>query len=368
VKFDKIKYLEWMTENIDKCEYDLSQGKMLLEFPQIDEYLSKREFLLDASIAWRDKLLNALSGYYKVDSKQIFLVPSATIGLFIVLATFLENGDEVVLESPNYEPLYRLCRYLRSSVKLVERSAENNFQLDLSALQRRISRNTRLLLITNLHNPSSVAIDKDKMTAIVKVCRDYDALLVSDEVYYHTSFINDVIPAFGVGDNAITVSSLSKLYGVPITRLGWIIAPDRWIDKLRRAFLYFPYTFSSCSTNLSALILDNVNDILPKVKTTLMENLNILRGWAEKRKEIKWIEPNGGGNAFIRIVYPINSMEICNALKQKYGTLIVPGDFFWIKRFIRINFANNPSVLSEGLARISACFDNLTRFKRLLYT
>jgi hypothetical protein len=358
MEYKKIGLLEWLGQNVGKVKYDLASGFVkpisLKEFgitsPDIDIVENKENLLCEI-----------LSKRYDVKPKNIFITNGATCGLYLLYCALFETGDECILEVPNYEPLYRLGSLFGLRMKILERTLEDDFQIDLEELQRRISRATKAIIVTNLHDPSGVATEREKLITIGQIARDYKAYVIVDEVYLDSAF-NSHRPSATYGSNFISINSLSKVYGLPGLRVGWIITNDETlINKLQRISGYISPRLSLPAYSIACIALQKRDFILERTKTIISENIKIISDWISKEEKLRWVKPDGGTVAFVKLPPLIDDIKLSTLLRENFDTLVVPGYFFWAKGFIRISFGQDSKILVNGLASISSAIAQLRR-------
>jgi len=271
------------------------------------------------------------------------------------MSALIRPEDEVLIEAPNYESIYRIPLRLGAVVKTIDRVFEKGFQLDLEELQRRISKNTRVLILTNMHNPTGVLTNSDRMEAICQIARDYRAYVVSIEVYLDTAFDVNARPAVMCGDNAISINSFSKVYGLEGLRLGWVVTNvEKLMDKIQVICDdYLGFDVPTPSEHIGYLALKQSQKIIDRAKMIIRKNMQIVSDWIKKNEGTAWIEPNGATVCFVKLPHNIDSLLLSGYLRDKYSTLVVPGDLFWKKGFIRLSLGCKPEILEEGLLNLA---------------
>src|SRR5262249_50080832 len=153
---------------------------------------------------------------------------------YLAMSAVLEPGDEVVIEDPAYDPMVEIGHYLGAVVKRIPRRPENKFQIDVSELKKIVSGKTKLIVLTNLHNPSGVLIEKSVLREIGEVARSAGALVMVDEVYLELLFDRPLRSAFHLGEHFLVTSSLTKAYGLSGLRCGWILAAPELCERMWR--------------------------------------------------------------------------------------------------------------------------------------
>src|SRR5207247_583804 len=180
-------------------------------------------------------LVDALVAHRHVSPENVVTVSGGTsMADHLAMAPLLEHGDEVLIEQPTYDPLLAVAQYLGAKIKRFPRSFENEFKIDIDALEKQITKRTRLIVLTNLHNPSSALVDDAMLRQIRELTRGVGARVLVDEVYLEAMFENAPKPAIALGPEFVVTSSLTKGYGLSGLRCGWILAGPELADKMRR--------------------------------------------------------------------------------------------------------------------------------------
>lgn len=364
MRFEKIDYLTWARHFMGRTRHDLAKSNIL---PLTKEELGVD--LADIELGGPhedgcDELYDLLAAKYGVHRENVFVTNGATQAIFLACAATIEQGDRVLLESPNYEPLYRVPLHFEAEVTMLERRFERGFQVDLEEVERKVSRTTRALIMTNLHNPSGAGTNADKLTTIGQILRDAKGTVLCSEVYLEGSLESEFQAAVTLGPNMISIGSLSKVYGLGGVRGGWMIGPEEIVEKAKGVADYVSGGTAWPTQTLTLFALRNEARLLERTKSITRTNLALIREWVESRDDVSWFEPEGGTMALVRLSHDINTMKLGNLLREKYSTLVVPGDFFSLRDFIRVSCGVAKDTLVEGLANIDAALNETKSSKR----
>ena len=364
MKFKKIDYLTWARHYMGRFQIDLAKSNV--------KAVSKEE--LGAGIDHIelggphedgcDELYELLAQKYGVERENVFVTNGATQAIFLTCAALLEQGDRLLLETPNYEPLYRVPLHFGAEITNLERRFERGFQIDLEEVERKVSRSTSALIMTNLHNPSGASTNPDKLLTIGQILREGNGHVLCCESYLEGALEAEVSAAVNCGQNLISIGSLSKIYGLGGVRGGWIIAPEKIINRCKEIGDYISGGTAWPTQTLTLHALKNGPRLVERTKTIVRENLSVVRAWIEEREEIEWFEPEGGTVALLKMPHEINTMKLSNLLKEKYSTLLVPGDFFSMHDFVRISIGGPRETLEKGLQNIAKAVDDLKSSNR----
>jgi aspartate/methionine/tyrosine aminotransferase len=284
-------------------------------------------------------------------------------------ATFwstLERGDRVAYMLPNYLQTWGLARAYAGGAqpfRLVPKPDGKRGQrwgLDVKGFERAVGRKCKVILITNPSNPTAGVLDADEMDVIVSAARRAGAWLVVDEIYRGAEMSGDTTPTFyGRYDKVVITSGLSKAFGLPGLRIGWVVAPPAFVEKI---WSYHDYT-SIAPGMLSDFLARRAMEpkkrdmIFARTRALVQRHWPVLRDWVAERPEfLSVIPPVAGAIALIRYDLPIASIAMIDRLRVEKSTLIVAGDQLGIPRHIRIGFGygSEPTAMLEGLSRIDA--------------
>ncbi len=367
MKFQRIKYLEWVRENLPAVEHDLATASLTpCELGEID--IDPAEIEINGpDFGEYPPLLERLEHTYNVTREKIVLTQGASMGIFLTLNAVLEEGSEVVLEVPNYEPFYRIAKAIGARVKILERSFEDHFQLSLEQLERKVSSRTDVIVITNLHNPSGVATNPEKLKTMGQIARENNAQLVCGEAYLESVFEHSLPPICSIADNGISIGSVSKAYGLDGLRIGWVFCEPALKQRIESIRNYMSPRNTFPAQQIAAEALNKRDTLLKKGKKQVRRNKQILQEWVDDRNDVEWVPPDGGPVCFFKISANIDVWDLITTLKEEYGTLVVPGDFFWARGFIRIGFGKESDQLRTGVKHLGSALDQLEP-RRNLYS
>jgi len=297
-------------------------------------------------------LLERLAARYGVSTKNVVTSIGTSMANYLAMSAVLEPGDEVVIEDPAYGPMVEVGHYLGAVVKRIPRRAENRFQVAVDELKEIVSGKTRLIVLTNLHNPSGVLLEEEALGEIGEVARSVGALVMVDEVYLELLFDRPLRPAFHLGSHFMVTSSLTKAYGLSGLRCGWILAEPELAKRMWRQNDLFGNIPAHIPELLSVVALDHLEAIRARAKDLLARNWNLLDAFLAKHPALDVVRPQGGTIVFPRVPNG-DGDTFCKQLSVKYETSAVPGSFFAMPDRIRIGICTDPVEVEEGLSRVS---------------
>jgi aspartate/methionine/tyrosine aminotransferase len=276
---------------------------------------------------------------------------------FIAVQTLLAAGDEMVVMLPNYMQIWGLGHNFGLRVKAFHLEEERGWSLNLDELNDAVSADTRLVAVCNPNNPTGYILTEAEMDTIVATAERVGAWLLADEVYRGTERLTDTqTPSFwGRYDKVLAMGSLSKAYGLPGLRIGWVVGPADTIDDLWARHEYVAISATMLSNKLAAIALspDVRPRLIQRARDYIRRGFPILDGWLESHEGTFFlVPPQAAAIAFARYHLDINSTELVDRLIREKSVLIAPGDHFGVDHHLRISFGLSPDYLRAALDRI----------------
>ena len=313
------------------------------------------------------KLRQAIIDDSKVLSADDALVTGgAAMALFIVSTTLLSANDHLVVIRPNYGTNLETPRAINCAMSIIDLKFEDAFEIDIESVRKVIQPNTKLISITNPHNPTGKLFDEKTIKALTVLAEEHDCFLLIDETYRELNFGTELKPYEAErSEHVISVSSVSKSFGAPGIRIGWIINRNK---ELMADFLAAKEQICLCNSvideEIAFYLLDNKPKIIPKNHTHIRANFSCLKQWFAHQNLLEWIEPQAGVVCFPRLKsgVQLDTEAFYESLYKDYATIVGPGHWFeQEKMYMRIGFGY-PTLqeLTQGLNNLSEC---LIRFK-----
>jgi aspartate/methionine/tyrosine aminotransferase len=272
----------------------------------------------------------------------------------LVMAAILNLGDEVLIEQPTYDPLVAVARYLKAEIKRFPRTFESSFGIDLDLLRQQITSKTRLIVVSNLHNPTGIMLSSQTLKEIGTMAKRAGAKVLVDEVYLECLYLESGTPAsaFHLGTEFVTTNSLTKAYGLNGLRCGWILAEPELIQKIWHLNDLFGVIPAHPAEILSVIALRNISKIAAHANNLLTTNRKILNEFFDQHTDkLQVIRPEFGTICFPRLRNG-NGNDFCQFLLQKYETLVVPGRFFDMPDHFRLGIGSATENFIAGLERL----------------
>lgn len=306
-----------------------------------------------------EPLKQSLATRYRVDTNSIVTAAGTSFANHLAMAALVNPGDEVLIEQPVYEPLLAIARYLRADIKQFSRSFEHGFQLLPEEVERNVSPRTRLIVITNLHNPSGTLATETILRQVGQIASRVNARVLVDEVYLETLFEDSPRTAFHLGNEFVVTSSLTKAFGLSGLRCGWIFAEPSLATRMWLLNDIFAATPVHAGERLSVLAFQQIEEIARRAHDLLDRNRRLLNKFLDSRNDLETIRPEFGTIMFPRWKGG-NTDKLCAVLKDKYETSVVPGRFFGMPAHFRIGLGGDSEVLETGLERLGSALDEIS--------
>ncbi len=300
-------------------------------------------------------------GSAEINQNNVLVCQAAAMALFIVNTSMLNTEDHLIVIRPNYATNIETPRAIGCEISFIDLSFDNSYALDIEIIKPAIKPNTKLISITNPHNPTGIEFEENTIQKIIKLAEEYGFYLLIDETYRELNFQSNIRPYFAAkSKNVISISSLSKAYGFPGLRIGWIICKNvALLELFLAAKEQIIISNSVVDEYLAAEILKNKAKYLSESHLVLSNNFNITKYWIENHPFFEWNEPNVGAVAFVRFKphVDIDFELFYKKLLNDYGTMVGPGHWFeQTDRYFRLGFGFPiETEIQNGLNAIDTC-------------
>ena len=268
-----------------------------------------------------------------------------------------------------------MARAIGCEVSLWKLAPETGFRYDLDELERLTTSLTRLIVINTPHNPTGAMLSRADLERIAAIAVSAGARILSDEAYRWLEIpggeplappMRDITgggpsgPPSPQRSTGISVGTLSKPFGLPGLRIGWIAGSAELVAKCWAMRDYVSLSPGKLNDALAVLAFKHRGRIVERTQAIVRRNLETARRWFEENADtVSWTPPRGGLLAMMRYALDIPSLELSNHLAEKYGVMLAPGSAFGIEHHLRIGIGQEPKVFAEGLGRTAACFADL---------
>lgn len=294
--------------------------------------------------------------YEGADETNIIVTTGTAEANFVSAWMMIEPGDEAIMMLPNYMQLWGLVRGFGAETKPVYMVEDQGWRLDFDAFEKALSPKTKLIAICNPNNPTGAILTEDEMDRIIAGARSTGAWLLVDEVYRGAELSRELTPTFwGRYDKLIITSGLSKAYGLPGLRIGWVASTP---EMTERAWAYHDYTVigpGPASDMLARVALqpDMREKLFERTRSILNEHYPIVRDWVRNHNGLfSLTDPKAGAIVYPRYNMEMDSLELVERLRKEKSVLIVAGEHFLMDKYLRIGFGFDTDYLRAGLELI----------------
>lgn len=274
----------------------------------------------------------------------------------LAMAALVEPGDEVLVEAPAYPLLAETASHLGAVVRTYDRRAEDGFALDPDAIAAAWSPRVRLVVLSDLHNPSMARADATSLARVGAIAERHGARVLIDEVYLDAAFDPAASTAARISDAFVATSSLTKVYGLSGLRCGWILAAPELASRMWRLNDLFGVNAPAPAESLAVLALRRLPTLAARARRLLEANRPLLERFLASRDDLVLEGPVRGTAAFPRWAGG-DAERLCERLRREQDTSVVPGRFFGAPDRIRIGIGGRTAELAEGLRRLGLALD-----------
>lgn len=349
-------------ENV--VDFDLSEsGVRPVTLREMVKYGFDLDALMDSPLGYSQsngtiELRERISALYPGSTINHVEVTNGTSEANYILAlTLLRAGDVVALQIPNYLQLWGVPRSLGATVERFElERVDGTWEIDWTAFEHAVTPKTRFVYITNPNNPTGSVLSRKAMERIVKRIDEVGAYLIADEVYQGAEVEGERTPSFwGMSDRVIVTSGLSKAYGIPGVRIGWMVGPPEIIASCWTQHDYITICPNKISDHIARVAVspDVRASLYARTRTVLRENLPILQEWAAEMGDFfEYTPPTAGAIVFLKYSSDAPSIPLAERILKEQSTLIVAGLQCGLEGYMRVWLGSRPEYLRDGLARL----------------
>jgi aspartate/methionine/tyrosine aminotransferase len=300
---------------------------------------------------------NIAALYDGASPDNVLVTVGAIEANYITTRTLLSAGEEIVIMLPNYMQIWGIAKNHVVNIKTFSLRESNSWAPDLDELNKRVTSKTRLIAVCNPNNPTGYILTNAEMDNIIADAKRAGAWILADEVYCGTERLtDDQAPSFyGRYDKVVAIGSMSKAYGLPGLRIGWVVGPVDTIDEIWARHEYTTISATMLSNKLASIALSaGVRPrIIQRTRNFIRQGYPVLEQWMDSHKDtFSLTPPQAAAIAFVRYHLDVNSTAFTERLRKEKSVLIVPGDHFGMDNFVRISFGLPHDYLMAALDRI----------------
>ena len=351
------EYMEW-AKTRSAARFNLaSSGVAAFPLAELGARIEDLEICGDSAYGYAP-LQERLARKAGVDPDRVVHATGTSMANLLVLAAAARPGDEVLIEEPAYSLLVDAARWLRLDVRRFPRRAEEGFRLDPREVEKTLTPRTRLVVLTNLHHPSSAFSPPEDLRAVGEAARSVGARVLVDEVYLESLAVRGRPSGSAAhrGPEFVVTSSLTKAYGLSGLRCGWAVADPDLARRMWRLNDLFGVVPAHPAERLSVVALDHLGPIAARARAILEANAEGANAFLAARPDIACAPVDGGMIAFPRLLR--GGVEpFCQALRERHETTVVPGRFFGAPGHFRLSLGCARETFEGGLARLARALD-----------
>jgi aspartate/methionine/tyrosine aminotransferase len=308
----------------------------------------------------RDTIAEQYPGF---GQDNVAVTSGASEGIFSIMTGLLQPGDHVVIEYPNYASLYATPRALGCEVDLLTLRFEDRYVPDLERLESMIKPTTKLVALTHPSNPTGSTLTPDDLNRVVDLVDRHGIYLLFDELYRDFAFENPLPQAATLSPRVISLNSMSKIYGLPGLRVGWVASQDPAIaDTVRTVREHLSICNAGISEVIAREVLERGHGHFANARALVERNRAIVGEWFRDHPYLEWVPPAVGINCFPRIKadLDLDPERFFEHLVRVHKTFVIPGSRFeYDARYFRLGFGCRTEELEGGLPRVDQAFEAL---------
>lgn len=373
MKIEPFALERWLTRHELHVRYDIAESGILpltvndlLGFEPPERRAATLERLLSLPLGYNEAVgthtLRALlaATYAQCDPANILVTTGAIEANFLLFNILLDAGDHVIAPYPAYQQLYSVPRAIGCDVALWRIRPENGFRYDVDELEQLLTPRTRLIVLNTPHNPTGAMIPPADLRRIYALAESVGAYVLCDEAYRWLAVPGGeefAPPAFDLGQRGISVGTISKPFGLPGLRIGWMAAPQEIVARCWAMRDYVSLSPGKLNDALALLALEHREQIVARNRAIIAANLASAQEWIDANADLlAWQPPRGGLLALLHYNLDLPSLVLADKLATEYSVMLAPGSAFGYEHYLRIGIGQRPEVFQAGLAAASACF------------
>jgi aspartate/methionine/tyrosine aminotransferase len=352
-------YLEWAKLH-SGSKYNLATSGML-SYPLAELPVTIGDLEINGPNTYGyEPLVTRLAARCGVTPESVVTANGTSMANHLAMATILEPGDAVLIEQPTYGLLLDVAHYLGAKVERFERRMEDDFQIDVEKLASRITAKTRLIVMTNLHNPTGAFTSEETLRRIGELAAAVGAYVLVDEVYLdmvpESEFSSPFRTSARYGPQFVVTNSLTKTYGLSGIRCGWILAEPGLATRIRRLDDLMSGSPVFPAEQLAVVALDHLEEIGARAAAILAANRAAVRNFLDGRGDLEGFWPGWGTVVFPRLKTGAVE-EFCDVLRERFEGTVVPGKFFETEDSFRIGMGGDVALTAASLEALGRALD-----------
>ncbi len=362
--FERMSLEVWFDKYQYEVDYDIGESAVkYMTFEQLGIDLGAlplRYGYHEGLPALREMLSRDYPGFAP---ENVIVTSGGSEANFIIMCALCKPGDHVIVEHPNYTSMYEVPRSLGCKVDLFGLDFDNAFKPDIDKLESMITPETKIVSLTHPNNPTGSMITEDELHRIIEIVEKNNTWLLFDETYRDMCFDSILPPASTLSPRVISLSSMSKCYGIPGIRLGWATTQDKQLlADLLAIREQISITNNVMSENIALEVLAEKEKYLIKSRDHIKRNRAAVDEWMKAQEDFEWVFPEAGVVAFPRLKESsgVDPEELIVSVVEKYRTFTIPGRCFEMdNHYFRLGFGANLEEIQTGLANMGKALADL---------
>ena len=308
-----------------------------------------------------DPALRALiAARFGVSTDRVFASAGSSLANFLVyLAT--ARGAHVAAETPAYQSLHGLAAAVGAGLSTFRRDEARGWRIDPASLAEAVTKKTRLIAVTDLHNPSGARLSADDLALLVAAAERVDAAVLVDEVYLELA-LEPARTAALASHRVIVTNSLTKAHGLGGLRIGWILAHPSRIEAVAQWNDLVCPAHPVPSIEVAKAYLPRADAFLARTRATIEPRLRRVDAWVRSRGDVSWVKPAGGISGFLRLPKGVDGDRLAERAAKDYGVQVIPGSFFQASDHVRVSYGLPEADLDRALLALSRALDDARRW------
>ena len=368
MKIEPFTLERWLTRHELNVKYDIAESGILplktndlIAFEPPEERDTTLERLLNLPLGYNEAVgTHALRSmiaetYRDCDPNQILVTTGAIEANFLLFNTLLDAGDHVIATYPAYQQLYSVPQAIGCEVAQWKIGPETGFRYDLNALKNLVTPKTRMIVVNTPHNPTGAMLTATELRELYALAESIGAWVLCDEAYRWIEVPGGEPfgpPMVDLGEWGISVGTVSKPFGLPGLRLGWMAASAAVAAKCWAMRDYLSLSPGKLSDTLAQLAFKHREQILERNRKIITANLAAANAWVESNRGfLNWQPPRGGLLALLHYQFDIPSLALADKLATEYSVMLAPGSAFGYESYLRIGIGQHPTVFSSRIGR-----------------
>jgi aspartate/methionine/tyrosine aminotransferase len=355
---------------LNRIEIDLSEsGVHPMTMRELVQDPVALQALVDSEITYAPVMgdpqlrANIAALYPGATAENVLVTVGAIQANFTTLLTLTDPGDDVAVMQPNYQQLWGLAQNTGRRLSTFALKGDRGWALDQDELEAAVKPTTKLVTVVNPNNPTGRIMPAGERAAIIEAASKADAWLLADEVYAGAETRTDEFTPTFYGDygKVLAIGSMSKAYGLPGLRIGWVVGPREAVDRMVEWAYYITIVATHFGNKLAAVATSpEVRPrILERTRTYVRRGFDMVERWAAARGDVELTPPDASPVSVVKYNRRIASRDLVERLAREKSVFVVPGDLFGLEGYVRINHGMPDGYVEEGLRRFGELLDEV---------